>query len=64
MSTPLQPSEEAEKIEEEYLKTHDPYAKSEPLNFDLRAYARYIEENGLTYKDINEEILGKFKEDK
>lgn len=34
--------------------------KSEPLNFDLRAYAAYVKENNLTASDITEEILNKF----
>lgn len=38
----------------------NPYKKLEPLNFDLRAYYKYIEENNISGEDIPQEILDRF----
>ena len=46
---------------DEYVKTHPPYAPSEPCNIDLRALSRYVKENNISNSDITSEIVEKFK---
>ncbi len=45
---------------QEYVKKHPPYAPSEPCNMDLRAFAKYVKENGLSNDDITPEIVERF----
>lgn len=45
---------------DEYIKTHPPYAPSKPCNVDLRAFSKYLKENGLSNEVITPEIVEKF----
>lgn len=45
---------------DKYIKTHPPYAPSKPCNVDLRAFSKYLKENGLSNEDITPEIVEKF----
>lgn len=45
---------------DEYIRTHPPYAPSKPCNVDLRAFSKYLKENGLTNEDITPEIVEMF----
>ena len=45
----------------EYIKTHPPYAPSEPCNIDLRALSHYVKENNISSSDVTSEIVEKFK---
>ena len=47
----------------DYLKKNNPYVV-EPINMDLRAYERYIKENHLKEKDITQEIVDMFSNNK
>ncbi len=47
-------------IVEGYIKLVNPYEKPKPLNFDLRGYASYVEENGLKACEITPEIMQMF----
>ena len=49
-----------EKQINEYVKKHPPYAPSKPCNVDLRAFSKYLKENGLTNEDITPEIVEMF----
>lgn len=51
---------EYKKEMDEYVRTHPPYAPSKPCNVDLRAFSKYMKENGLSNKDITPEIVEKF----
>jgi len=52
---------EYKKQMEDYVKTHPPYAPSEPCNIDLRALSRYVKENNISSSDVTSEIVEKFK---
>lgn len=39
-----------EKQINEYVRTHPPYAPSEPCNVDLRALSHYMKENNISKK--------------
>ena len=52
---------EYKKQMEDYVKTHPPYAPSEPCNIDLRALSRYVKENNISSNDVTSEIVEKFK---
>ena len=52
---------EYEKQMNEYIRTHPPYAPSEPLNVDLRALSRYCKENNISNMDVTPDIVEKFK---
>lgn len=43
-----------------FLLKYDPYAKQEPLRFDLRGYAAYVKKHNLTGDNISPEILATF----
>lgn len=43
-----------------FLLKYDPYAKQEPLRFDLRGYTAYVKAHSLTGDDISPEILATF----
>ncbi len=45
---------------DKFLLRYDPYAKQEPLRFDLRGYAAYVKKNNLTASDVTPEILAVF----
>jgi len=45
----------------EYVETHNIYGPHEPLNMDLRAYFRYVQENNLSSEEITPEIVEMFK---
>ncbi len=47
-------------VVEEYIKRVNIYEKPQPISFDLRGYATYIEENELKASDITPEIMNKF----
>lgn len=45
---------------DEYISTHPPYSPSKPCDVDLRAFSKYVRENGLSNKDITPEIVEMF----
>lgn len=51
---------EYEKQINEYLKEHSPYEQGEPLGVDLRALSCYLNEKGISRKDVTPEIVKKF----
>ena len=51
---------EYKKEMDDYIRTHPPYAPSKPCNVDLRAFSKYLKENGLSNEDITLEIVEKF----
>ena len=44
----------------EYLKKYNPYEKQPSLNFDLRKYARFVEQNNLKGDQITEAVMEQF----
>ena len=44
-----------------FIEMVDPYKPLVPLRFDLRGYAKYVEENNLTGEDITDDILLMFR---
>lgn len=48
-------------IMDNFIAKNKPYEKKEPLKFDLRGYAAYIEENHLQASDITPEIMKMFE---
>ncbi|MBR0409321.1 MAG: hypothetical protein IJI53_14945 [Clostridia bacterium] len=51
---------EHQKAVDAYLKAHDPYQKPQPLKFDLRKYAAYVEQHKVDPASIPEEVLQSF----
>ena len=47
-------------IIDDFLKRVDPYKKPLPISFDLRAYSKYVSENGLKADQITPEIMNRF----
>lgn len=52
--------EEQTKTVDEYISRTDPYKKQEPLGFDLREYARYIEEHSISPEQVTAEMWDRF----
>lgn len=46
---------------EEFISLIKPYDKQENLHFDLRGYAKYIEEHSISGKDVPEEVVKMFQ---
>ena len=46
---------------EEFINKVDPYSPQPSLKFDLRGYAKYIQEYNLSADEISEEIMTMFK---
>ena len=42
------------------IRRVNPYEKQPPLAFDMRGYAQYVKEHGLSAKDITPEIMQMF----
>lgn len=53
--------EEQDRIVEEFIQRINPYEKQKPLRFDLRAYARYIQENSIQPEQVTEEMCEQFR---
>ena len=53
-------SEEKRQLVDEYLKKYNPYEKQPTLNFDLRKYARFVEQNNLKRDQITEAVMEQF----
>ncbi len=51
---------EYKKEMDEFIRTHPPYASSKPCNVDLRAFSKYVKENGLSNEDVTPEIVEMF----
>lgn len=49
-----------DQIVDEFIKRVNPYESHQPIAFDLRGYAAYMEEHNLQGKDITPEIMNKF----
>ncbi|MBE6015892.1 MAG: hypothetical protein E7241_11130 [Lachnospiraceae bacterium] len=49
------------KLMEDFIEKSKPYEKHENLHFDLRGYARYLEENSISGKDVPKEVVERFK---
>lgn len=45
---------------DEYIRTHPSYAPSKPCNVDLRAFSKYVKDNGLSNEDVTPEMVEKF----
>lgn len=52
---------ECEKQMNEYIRTHPPYAPSEPCNIDLRALRHYVKENDISNRDVTPELVERFR---
>ena len=46
--------DEKQKIVDDFIKRVNPYKKPQPIAFDLRGYAAYIEEHGEATPEIME----------
>lgn len=51
---------EYKKEMDEFIRTHPPYAPSKPCSVDLRAFSKYVKENGLSNEDVTPEIVEMF----
>lgn len=50
-----------EKMADDFILHLQPYKEHENLHFDLRRYAKYLKENGLSGKEVSEDIINKFR---
>ena len=48
-------------IVDEFISRVNPYQEPEPLRFDLRGYAKYLKEHGISGKNVNEDIVRMFQ---
>lgn len=48
-------------IIENFIAKVNPYEAPQPLNFDLRGYATYLKEQGLSGKHVPKSVMEKFK---
>lgn len=48
-------------IAEEFISRINPYEEREPLQFDLRGYAEYLEKNNLSGRKVPDSVIDKFK---
>lgn len=51
---------EYKKEMDDYIRTHPPYVPSKPCNVDLRAFSKYVKENGLSNEEVTPEIVEMF----
>lgn len=51
---------EKQKLMDDFIERTKPYEKHESLNFDLRGYAKYLEENSISGKDVPKEVVERF----
>ena len=61
MSGQMKSYSEKKEMVEHFIEKCNPYQPLNPLKFDLRGYAKYIEENEISYSQVTPEILEKFK---
>ena len=63
MNGQMESYKDKQNIVDEYLSRTDIYASLKPLDFDLRGYASYIEENGIDCKNVPKDIVNQFVTD-
>ena len=51
---------EKQNIVEQFIASMNPYEKQQNIHFDLRAYAKFVEENNISASEVTNEILNKF----
>lgn len=51
---------EKQNIVEQFVSAVNPYEKQQNIHFDLRAYAKFIEDNNISASKVTNEILNKF----
>lgn len=61
MNGPMKTFKEKQNVVEQYVKAVNPYKKQENLHFDLRKYAKFIEENNISASDVTDEMLNMFR---
>ena len=52
---------EKKKMADDFVLRLQPYKEHENLHFDLRGYAKYLKENGLSGKEVSEDIIKRFQ---
>lgn len=51
---------EKQHIADSFIEKLQPYNKITPLQFDLRGYAQFLEENNISGKHVPENIVKRF----
>lgn len=46
---------------DEYIKKHNIYTSKDGWGVNVKALAKYIKENHISEKDVNDELVEKFK---
>lgn len=46
---------------EDYIKRTNLYEKSHPISFDLRGYAKYLEDHNISGKNIPSDVMAMFQ---
>lgn len=49
-------------IVEDYIKRVNPYKKPEPVAFDLRGYAKYLDEHNISGKAVPMDVMKMFQQ--
>lgn len=62
MNGPMSAYKEKQQIADSFIERLNPYEKLTPLRFDLRGYAKFLKENGISGKDVPSDVVEKFKE--
>ena len=60
MNGQMESYKDKQNLVDEYLSRTDIYSSLKPLDFDLRGYASYIEENGIDCKSVPEDVVNQF----
>lgn len=60
MNEQLSEFEKKQRMTDEFIKRVQPYAQRAPLEFDLRGYANYLKDRGISGKDVPPDIVDKF----
>lgn len=53
-------SEEKQRMTDTFIEKLQPYDRRVPLQFDLRGYAQFLEENNISGKYVPENIVRQF----
>ena len=53
-------SKEKQNIADQFISVENPYEKHENMQFDLRAYSKFVEDNKISASEVTNEMLNKF----
>ena len=60
MNEKLSEFEKRQRMADEFIERVQPYAQGMPLEFDLRGYAAFLKDRGISGKDVPPDVAEKF----